>query len=246
MLPSDWRRQMAEVVRGAEDPDPDWFAGGVVLSPSEQIEVYRGQYRLRLVGALRTEVPGLAAVLGDRTDDLLLAYLAEHPSQSYTLNRIADRLVDWLRAQKASQLAIDMAMLDRAVMEGFEAAAGQSLQPEQLTTTPRLQLQPHVRLIAVSHEVHLLRSAVIQDKDALPEAEAREVQLVVFRRNLKMRHLEVVPSCWLVLKAFEDGAGLGEALEEAVAAGADPEVLEARLLDWFKLFAERDLLQAAV
>ncbi|TNE86383.1 MAG: DUF2063 domain-containing protein [Deltaproteobacteria bacterium] len=244
MLPDDWRERMAAIVRGAEAPDPSWFAGGVVLSPSEQIEVYREQYRLRLGDAVCDEVPGLVALLGrEKAEELVFAYLAAHPSRTYTLNRIADALPAFMEAEGRPRVELDMVRLDRAVMDGFEAANGVSLRPEQLVSEPRLVLQPHVRLLTVAHDVHRFRSAVIGETER-PAIVAQPVHLVVFRRNLKMRHLEVVPSCLAVLEAFAEPTALGDALEAAVGHGADPTVLSERLGDWFQLFAERDLLQA--
>ncbi|MCO4746986.1 MAG: putative DNA-binding domain-containing protein [Proteobacteria bacterium] len=245
MLPADWRARMAEIVRGAEDPDASWFAGGVVLGPLDQIGVYRDQYRLRLGDAVRDELPGFCALVDDaeRIDELVFAYLAAHPSQSYTLNRIADAFPAFLATQDVPQAWLEMVALDRAVMDGFEAAEGHTIRPEQLATTPRLRLQPHVRLLRLQHDVHRFRSAVISD-EPLPELAEQAVCLVVFRRALKMRHLEVPPSCLAVLEAIGEGAALGDALSEAVAAGADPSVLQERLGDWFRLFAERDLVEA--
>lgn len=247
MLPADWRERMAEIVRGAEAPDPSWFAGGVVLGPAEQIDVYRDQYRLRLRGAVRDELVGLAALVGDaeRLDALIFGYLADCPSRSYTLNRIADRLPQWMENKGESAEWLDMVRLDLAVMAGFEAAAGETVKPEQLATVPKLRLQPHVTLLRLGHDVHRYRSEVVRELDAGPLVEG-PVQLVVFRRGLKMRHLQVHSSCLAVLEAIGEGSGLGDALELAVANGADPAVLQAQLGEWFRLFAERDLLEAIV
>jgi hypothetical protein len=236
---------MAEIVRGADDPDASWFAGGVVLSPLDQIGVYRNQYRLRLGDAVRDEVPGFCALVGDeeRVDAYVFGYLAAHPSRSYTLNRVADALPAFLAERGVPPMWLDMVRVDRAVMDGFEAAEGSTLRPEQLAITPRLRLQPHVTLLRIAHDVHVYRSAVVSD-EARPEVSQRPVCLVVFRRGLKMRHLEVHPSCFAVLEAIGSGAALGDALSRAVTAGADPAVLQERLGDWFRMFAERDLVEA--
>lgn len=244
MLPTDWRRRVTAMVRGAEPPAAELFAGGVVLSPLDQIEVYREQYRLRLGDALREEVPGLVALLGEEAvDELLFAYLDAHPSRSFTLNRIADALPDFLVNRGAPSVQVDMARLDRAVMDGFEAADGVDLTVEALASAPRLVLQPHVRLLSLSHDVHGLRSAVVQGRER-PPVTARPVHLLVFRRALKMRHLEVDADCLAVLQALAVPTTLEQALADAVEAGARPDMLAAHVGEWFSLFSSRGIVQA--
>ena len=70
-LPDDWRETFVEMVQGKRPLEADWFTGGPALSPMEQIEVYKNQYRLRLYDALVEEVPGLAHLLGGGVEPTL-------------------------------------------------------------------------------------------------------------------------------------------------------------------------------
>src|SRR5687767_793023 len=98
-LPADWRDQMVLMIRGAVEADGALFSGGPTLSPLDQIEVYREQFRMRMWDALLEEIPGLAKWLGDDADDMVWAFLADHPPDSWTLARIADPLADWMAAR---------------------------------------------------------------------------------------------------------------------------------------------------
>ena len=87
-LPPDWQEQMVDWIRGASPPSGEWFAGGPALGPQQQIEVYVRQFRLRLMDCLREDVPGYAALAGDRCDAVLAAYLAAYPPRSWTLSDV--------------------------------------------------------------------------------------------------------------------------------------------------------------
>ncbi|HTF72349.1 MAG TPA: DNA-binding domain-containing protein, partial [Edaphobacter sp.] len=56
------------------------------LNSFERLEIYNRQYWFRVIGAVAEDYPALNAVLGDKIfDRLVLAYLRENPSTSFTL-----------------------------------------------------------------------------------------------------------------------------------------------------------------
>ena len=243
-LPPNWRTQMTKMVSGHQPLEDSLFAGGPVLTPIQQIGVYRDQYRLRIYDALHDEVNGLAALLGDDLEALLWAYLEAHPSTSYTLNHIASELVPWLEARQVPVEQLEMARLDRAVQRGFEAANGTPLRPEDLGQMPDLKLAPAVGLLWHTTNVHDIRSASLNDGET-PELETGiEVPLVIFRRDLRMRHWRVSPAMWKVLEAIDGGASVMDALGSVVEAGlVAPDELAAEVQQWFKDFVSLDLVQ---
>lgn len=249
-LPEDWQERMVDMIRGAQPLDPDWFTGGPVCTPLEQIAIYRRQYRLRLYDALLVEVPGLRKMLGEtpEAEALLWRYIEENPSRSFSLNRIADRLADWLTAQRQDGAdvpieVIEMAHLDRAVARGFEAAPGAPLDPSALLTMPPLRLQPHVTLLRLSRNVHELRSALLTDQDR-PEIVEGDYPLVVFRRGIAMRHWAVPLGLWGILEGISRGRPVAGAIEEAFARGlVDSETLSREIGGWFRDLAERQLVE---
>src|SRR5271167_3703224 len=59
------------------------------LSSLERIEIYNRQYWFRLIDCLYDDFPGLHAVMGQtRFSKFLRAYLATHPSRSFTLRNL--------------------------------------------------------------------------------------------------------------------------------------------------------------
>src|ERR1019366_2533254 len=85
------------------------------MAPLERLAVYQGMYPLRMRDALEADYPGLAAFLGhERFFDFVLAYVAVHPSRSYTFARPGDP-----------------ARLERGVTEVFEVDEEGSERPSR-------------------------------------------------------------------------------------------------------------------
>src|ERR1700728_98918 len=56
------------------------------LTSFERLEIYNRQYWFRVIAAVSEDFPALTAVLGqERFDSLVLAYLRENPSTSFSL-----------------------------------------------------------------------------------------------------------------------------------------------------------------
>ncbi len=67
------------------------------LTSFERLEIYNRQYWFRTIAAVSEDFPALAAVLGSkRFDSLVLAYLKENSSTSFTLRDLGARLPQWL------------------------------------------------------------------------------------------------------------------------------------------------------
>lgn len=247
MLPSDWREQVTAMVAGkqplTEQASGQLFAGGPVLSPVEQIGVYANQYRIRLYEALEEEVIGLRALLGDALKPTLWRYLEDCPSTSWTLERVADGLEDWLRAQGAPVAQVEMAALDRAVQRGFIAGDPQPLTAEQLATLPPLQLTPPTQLLRLTTNVHDVRSA-LRAGDVVDLQTGTDVPLVVFRQGRSLQTLVLEPAAFRLLAAFRDGVDVGSALEALVLEGlVEPEAVATSVQRWFRDFAAHGLVQ---
>ncbi len=98
------------------------------LTSFERLEIYNQQYWYRIVSALSEDFPGLRRVLGEKKfDAMILAYLAENPSTTFTLRNLGTNLVGWLRKNPkwigtSPDLAIDVARLEWAYVEAFDNA----------------------------------------------------------------------------------------------------------------------------
>src|SRR5580693_7235917 len=97
------------------------------LTSLERLEIYSRSYWYRLLDSLWEDFPGLRAVLGQRAfHRLSRAYLADCPSQSFTMRDLGSRLEGWLRrnpryAGSRQALALDMVRLEWAHIEAFDS-----------------------------------------------------------------------------------------------------------------------------
>ena len=103
------------------------------LTSFERLEIYNRQYWFRIISAFAEDFPGLAAVVGQTAfDRLTRAYLAECPSQSFTLRNLGSQLEGWLEnhpvyAGKKTALALDVVRLEWAYIEAFDNAEERAL-----------------------------------------------------------------------------------------------------------------------
>ena len=132
------------------------------LTSFERLEIYNRQYWFRILSAFAEDFPGLAAVVGQAAvEKLTRAYLADCPSQSFTLRNLGSQLEAWLQehpnhAGKRPELARDVVRLEWAYIEAFDNAAERALalaDLSQLDGESQLSLQPHLRLLHLLHSV---------------------------------------------------------------------------------------------
>jgi len=154
--------------RGANRGDQDGIAlvkPNSRLSSFERLEIYNRSYWSRVIDAFSEDFPGVRAILGaKRFDRLRRSYLNDCPSESFTMRDLGKNLVAWMEQNQALagpkyNIALDMAKLEWAEIESFDAAEYERLGPGDIATLgPRssLRTQPHLRLIEARHEVDTL------------------------------------------------------------------------------------------
>jgi Putative DNA-binding domain len=133
------------------------------LSSFERLEIYNRQYWFRVLDCLYDDYPGLRAIVGERKFlKLITAYLTRHPSDSYTLRDLGNRLEQFLReephwAAPRENLAIDMARFEWAQVVAFDGPSNPPVTPDDiLDTSPaklRLGLQPYLSLLDLDYAV---------------------------------------------------------------------------------------------
>ncbi|HEY4051643.1 MAG TPA: DNA-binding domain-containing protein [Acidobacteriaceae bacterium] len=181
------------------------------LSSFERLEIYNRQYWFRLISAVSEDFPTLNALLSPkRFDPLILAYLNENPSTSWTLRDLGARLPSFLESHpeftdRRHRLAVDVARLEWAYVDVFDRKHLTPLATEEaqaIGPDSKLSLQPHLQLLELSYPVDSLVLAV---KKEVPESEI--VSNAAHRRESKNRlKLPVMRQAriWLAVHRFED------------------------------------------
>ena len=216
------------------------------LSSFDRLEIYNRQYWFRVIAAVAEDFPALETVLGAKKfDKLVLAYLKENPSTSFTLRNLGAKLPSWLAAHPEfcsprRQLAVDVAQLEWAYVEAFDGAANHPLSEADLanlTGDSTLSLQPHLQLLSLRYPVDELVLAVHQ---ARPTVDIMSNAVTERRQPQRVRLRSIRPAAiylavhrfadvvyyrrldheeYLLLSALQRRNTLADAIEQAFAAG---------------------------
>lgn len=226
--------------RAMSDVAAAFIAPNSRLSSFERLEIYNRQYWFRILGSLVEDFPGLRSVVGARAFHALsVAYLSSHPSRSFTLRNLGSHLAEWLAAHpeftgRRHHLAIDVARIEWAFVEAFDAAERAPLTLDQIATLDagsRLALQPHLQLIPLDYpaddlvlglhkdEKRQTTEASIPDDELdtppakLPKLRRRATWLAAHRVDFAVYYLRLQREEFLTLTAIRRGLPLAEALE---------------------------------
>jgi hypothetical protein len=180
---------------------------------------------------------------------MALAYLAEYPSQSFTLRNLGRGLIQFLEAnprwiKPVEKAALDMARLEWAHIEAFDNEAKPRLHVDSILgadpATIHLKLQPHLSLLHLGRPVDDLLIRLKHDQglrseasNAMqpPRASARRrlarhlrpmpIFLAVHRHNETVFYKRLRPAQFQLLSAIRFGASLSDACETLAGSSED-------------------------
>jgi hypothetical protein len=212
------------------------------LSSFERLEIYNRQYWFRLISAVSEDYPTLNALLGhQRFDSLILAYLHENPSTSWTLRDLGAKLPTFLEEHpeftgRRHRLAVDVARLEWAYVDAFDRKHRTPLVTEEaqaIGPESRLSLQPHLQLLELNYpvdslvltvkthapETEIVSSAAIRHESRtrprLPRMRQERVWLAVHRFEDSVYYRRIDRETFLLLSALRSGASVSEAVAQA-------------------------------
>jgi hypothetical protein len=220
------------------------------LAPLDRLDIYRHMYEARLIEALQVDYPGLSHLLGDElVTELMQLYIRDCPSESYTLNRLGDRLPAFLsRVDGLSKPMFirDMARLELAqtlVFDEAETAVADAssvagLQPEDWERL-RLKPIPAFRLLELDYPAQLYIEAMHEGRDPA-RITRKKSWLVVYRRDFAVLHLSLSRPAFRILSELAAGRSLGASLRAALTGDR---VADRTLSLWFQQWFSEKLFQ---
>jgi hypothetical protein len=280
---AELQRQMAAAIMMPLTPDDDmrahaadgramtavaasFIAPNSQLTPFERLEIYNRQYWYRVRDALAEDYRVLRAVVGSRAfEQLSVAYLTAHPSRSFGLRNLGEKLAEWLAAHpqyagRRQRLALDVVRIEWAFVEAFDNAERTPLTQDQIATLDggsMLGLQPHLRLLALDYAADDVVIALhkpqkrgaseagVKHDDGpeppvkLPRLRRRATWLAAHRLDNSVYYRRLEREEFLTLGAVRAGLPLGEALEAGFRDSTKPIARRPALVRaWFSHWAE--------
>jgi hypothetical protein len=233
------------------------------LTAAQRIDIYSRMFFARLHDVLAEDYPSLVHVLGwPAFTRFARAYLARHPSRHYSLNGLGRRVPQFLangaRVPRRA-LLVDLARLELAMSEVFDAPEAPTLRADDLRSVPparygdlRLRPIPAFRLLAFDHAANAIVTAIRQEKP-LPSLARHPSRVAVYRREFVVWRMDLSEPQFAMLQALSRGRTLESAVRAAAkATSGAPAVLERNIGRWFAewtaegFFAEAELDGAAV
>ncbi len=227
------------------------------LNSVERLSIYGNMYFSRLIEILAEEFPTVQHLLGKELfDGVVRDYVTRHPSTHYSLTRLGSKFPGYL-ADEADDLpdcefAADVATVERAMEDVFDAPRVEPMQFEDLTAIPierwgdvRLQTIPALRLLQLNYPVNNYISAMREDRHMdIPAAASSFV--AVYRHNYRVWRIDLDEQRFTLLAALHQGKTLGSALDLCASLSeADPANDMDAISGWFREWTSEGLFHGA-
>lgn len=223
-------QSLQSAFQGALLHDQPMAPGLLSARDVKQFDVYRNAYRARLRGALRDNFEVLPLVMGDEAFDALAnAYIDSHPSRHYSLRWFGHELSDFIAANESlvdHPAMLDLARMEWALRNAFDAAAAALLTAQQLAAIPAtdwadLRLMPHpsVQLLELNWAVGPIWHALKSGQDDLQAPEALDHHMLVWRQGMNTQWKSLTPPEVVFVQCLLAGQNFGsvcEALSQCV------------------------------
>jgi len=230
------------------------------LTAFDRLEIYNRSYWSRVLDAFSEDFPGVRALVGaPGFDRLRRAYIAECPSESFTMRDLGLHLVEWLEAHPPyakpyAAAVLDMAKLEWAEIESFDAAEHERLTPQDIAVlgpSAPLQLQPHIRLLEVTYSVDSLifeiREAARRNRGSARALgrtriecakSAAPIYLAIHRHELVVHYKRLDEEEFRLLRAISERVSIEDAVARAYAESPlSPDACAQHIQDSFSLFS---------
>ncbi len=226
-------------------------AGGA--DPARRLRIYHDAYRLRLIEALRTDYPALAALAGEEGfDRLARAYIDAHPSRHFNLRWYGAGLAGFLADSPAwagEPALAETARFEWALTLAFDAEDAPSVDAGALAgLSPqawpglRVDLHPSVQRLELAWNVPALWERV---DDAQPPPAIgrlpRTQSWLAWRRERSVYFRALEPDEAAVLECVAAGASFA-ALCDALCDYAAPEEVPSRAATLLQRWLGEDLI----
>lgn len=215
-------------------------------TPLERLSVYADMYFWRLLDVLAENFAAVRVALGwDDFEAVMRAYISKHPSRSFTLSHLGQKLPEYLATSPLCpdrEFVSDLARIERACDEVFDAPRSPRLATAALEAVPpqswgevRLRTISALTLLELAYPANTYVQSVRDGEDA--EKPQRAPAWLVVRRDeeLKVWRAELTQDQYRLLRGLQDGLTLADALEAtALHDDANVDEIMGSVGEWFR------------
>ncbi len=223
------------------------------LTSVERLDIYAHMYYARLVEILTEEYPTTRQILGDKVFvQTCRRFLERNPSKHRTLNRLSERFPDFLSrylpAGNRRGLAVDVACIERAMEDVFDAPRAEPLTAAEFAAIGadewhrvRLRVIPALRMFRLRYPANEYMTRVRgSEKPRVPRPRPRCV--IVYRLGYQVYRRNQTPEQFRLLAALVSGRTLAAAVRSSLSGRqGSAETLAATLGAWFREWAAAGL-----
>ena len=249
------QQRLRELIRAPSGPAREREARALLRGDEEKpgevrLEVYAHAWFHRIQQALAGDYAALARALGeDRFRALVEAYLRAHPPSRPSLRDAGAQLPGFLADSPAAAalrercgFAPDLARLEWAIVEAFDAADAAPLSREALAATPperwaelQFVFQPALRLLSLGFPVQRVRQAHDAEQALPTRLEPLATPICVWRKQERVYYRALEPLEAEALGQALAGEAFGrlcEGIAAQLSAGEAPARAAALLGSW--------------
>jgi hypothetical protein len=227
------------------------------LSSVERLEIYAHMYYARLVEVMEGEYPATRQILGAGPFAAACRrFVARSPSRTRTLNALSARFPDFLAKSlprsNRNGLAVDVARIERAMEDVFDAPRAEPMTAAQFAAIGAdqweevtLRVNPALRLLTLRYPANEYMSA-LRRGDAPRIPRPRATRAIVFRRGFQVLRRDQEPEQFRLLQALAAGRPLAAAVRAAIRGrSTSADRVAQRLGKWFEEWAGAQLFVTA-
>ena len=223
------------------------------LTSAERLEIYAHMYYARLVEVMEAEYPTLRQILGPREFAAACRrFVAKHPSRARTLGGLSARFPDFLARtlprSNRSALAVDVARIERAMEDVFDAPRAEPMTTAEFAALgaggwgcATLRVTPALQLLRLRYPANEYMNALRRgERRRLPRP--RATFAIVFRRGFQVLRRDQEPEQFKLLQALVAGRPLAAAVRASIGRrSASGDRVAKRLGRWFEEWAGAQL-----
>jgi hypothetical protein len=220
-------------------------------SVEQRLAVYQSAYIARLVECLRELFPVFTAAVGhEEFAAFAVGYVRRYPPASYTLNRLADRFVDYLTETRPAvpspgwpDFLLELARLEHTLDDVFDGPGQEDWPPLDLSSQRDLSpdallalrfiAAPDVRLLSFRFPINDFYTAAKRG-ESLPWPAPQATFLAITRRDYIVRRIPLEKGEFQVLQGLLAGRTLADALALATEP-LSPGDVQRWFADWGRL-----------